>query len=86
MSIEIDNSDLFAPKDTMSRVSIQLSVLTLLEPVIGATGKITMTPTRIKIMSSYKEGTTFNNQQAQVVKVVRRFGSLPFTVELVPHG
>lgn len=69
-----------------SRIAQQIEVLTLLESTIGNAGKVTMTPTRVKIMSEHREGNTFNNQKHMIDLILQRHGMLPFTVELVPHG
>lgn len=75
-------------KDNMShsRIAQQIEVLTLLESTIGNAGKVTMTPTRVKIMSEHREGNAFNNQKHMIDLILQRHGILPFTVELVPHG
>lgn len=75
-------------KDNMShsRIAQQIEVLTLLESTIGSAGKVTMTPTRVKIMSEHREGNAFNNQKHMIDLILQRHGMLPFTVELVPHG
>ena len=93
MTIEIDNSDLFpmypeTKKVNMShsRIAQQIEVLSLLESTIGNAGKVTMTPTRVKIMSEHREGNAFNNQKHLIELILQRHGMLPFTVELVPHG
>lgn len=90
MSSMLDNSDLFPMYPTtqkanmpISRVAQQLSTLQAIEPIIGNAGKITMTPTRIRIMSEHKAGAAFQMQQE---RVNAHLGTLPFTVELVPHG
>ena len=69
-----------------SRIAQQIEVLTLLESTIGNAGKVTMTPTRVKIMSEHREGNAIHNQKHMIDLILQSHGMLPFTVELVRHG